>query len=140
MPFLGPLLGGIASGALGVIGQGSANAANAQQNELARKFSAKEAAKQRDWAKGMSNTAYRRAMFDMKKAGLNPMLAFSQGGASTPAGGQASAAQGIQQQNVMDQVASSANEVFKRSMEKKRLTQDLKNLKQQEKTLRATET
>lgn len=34
----------------------------------------------------MSSTAYQRAMDDMKKAGLNPMLAFSQGGASAPQG------------------------------------------------------
>lgn len=42
--------------------------------------------RQMKFQREMSGTSYQRAMADMRKAGLNPMLAYSQGGASTPQG------------------------------------------------------
>ena len=48
-----------------------------------------EAQKNRDWQEKMSNTAYQRAMTDLKAAGLNPTSATTLGGASTPTGAQA---------------------------------------------------
>lgn len=52
--------------------------------------SAGQADLQRQWQERMSNTAYQRATADMRAAGINPMLAYMQGGASTPSGGQGS--------------------------------------------------
>lgn len=82
---------------------------NRQLQADAQNFNAQQAGLQRDWAGGMAertmdfqwrsqaeaerynsamaNTAYQRANADMRAAGLNPMLAYSQGGAASPSVG-----------------------------------------------------
>lgn len=70
----------------------SANIWAEQQAEKANQFAHDEAALNRQWQEQMSNTAYQREVKDLEAAGLNKILAYSNGGgASTPSGSVASA-------------------------------------------------
>lgn len=81
---LGAIMGGIglASGVQKLLGNEFAS----DEATAARDWSAQQAARQMDFQERMRATQYQTAVEDMKKAGLNPMLAYSQGGAGTPGG------------------------------------------------------
>lgn len=95
------------SSILGYLGQRETNKTNV---DLGRE--------QMAFQERMSGTAYQRAVKDLETAGLNPMLAYSQGGASAPLGsmpqvqnavaaGVSSAAQGMQTMAGVQQVMQS---------------------------------
>lgn len=76
-----------------IIGGLLSNKGNEETNSANNAFNAEQASLNRDFQKDMRNTQYQAATQDMMAAGLNPMLAYSQGGAGTPAGSAASASQ-----------------------------------------------
>jgi hypothetical protein len=93
--FLGAIAG--LSSVLGFIGQQQTNKANRQIAADTNAFNAEEAATNRAWQevqnqKAMdfsqynADTSYRRGVADMRAAGINPILAAGNGGASAPSG------------------------------------------------------
>jgi hypothetical protein len=80
------VLSAATGGVLDLAGGLFANKASADQASQAQAFSAAQSKQQMDFQERMRSTQYQTAVEDLKAAGLNPMLAYGQGGAGTPAG------------------------------------------------------
>lgn len=107
------LIGGIMGNNMQTAQAAEANRFSAEQNANSMAFSAEQAQKQMDFQKEMRQTQYQTAVEDMKKAGINPMLAYSQGGAGNLSGASGSGASAVGQQatihNPTSGMASSAS-------------------------------
>lgn len=94
--------------------EANASARDAWQN--AADYNSRQAAAQRAWEEYMSNTQYQRAVADMEAAGINPILAASNGisGANVGSGASASigAADTFQAQTFADQNSASHAEGY----------------------------
>jgi hypothetical protein len=118
---IAPLLGGITGAVGSYLGTQSANQANIEQSQ-----------KQMDFQERMSNTAYQRVVQDLKQAGLSPMLAYSQGSASTPTGASARI------ENALGNAVNSASTATQTGLNYMTAAQDVRNKMAQEQNIDAS--
>ncbi|QXP08055.1 MAG: DNA pilot protein [Arizlama microvirus] len=85
-PFTATAAAGLMMGGGQIYSAWDTNKKNVAMTRETNALNEKIAQRQMDFQKEMSNTSYQRGMADMKAAGLNPMLAYAQGGASSPSG------------------------------------------------------
>jgi len=90
------------------LGANSANNANQQLMQQSNAYNAAEADKNRAFQTEQRKTQYQTAVEDLKAAGLNPMLAYTQGGAKPTTGAQAQAVSPPKIENALGNAANSA--------------------------------
>lgn len=117
--FLSTVGPALINGGLSYMGQSSANA-----------FNAEEAEKNRQWQEQMRATQYQTAVKDMQAAGLNPMLAYQNGGAGNLSGAVSASAQ-----NAFGQFVSSALQTRQLQGQLKQIDAQTDNLEEQNKNL-----
>lgn len=93
-------------------------------NLIDNKLKTSERAQAQRYASMMSNTGYQRAMADMRKAGLNPILAGKYGPASTPNVAQANV--GVRTGEYLQQISSARKAVA----EIPKINQEVKSIEQ----------
>jgi len=104
MEFLTPVLGAVGSH----VGQLNANNANSALMQQGNAFNAAQTQAQMDFQERMRRTQYQTAVEDLKAAGLNPMLAYTQGGAGTPSGASSSSVSPPKVESTLGNAANSA--------------------------------